>query len=88
MLVNSRWSANDDVTVASAAKLLWRVETASIPLKVDELTLTTNKPGADDLGINLVVSTIWVRPVDPADAKTPGGGSAQPRRSPGREEGT
>jgi hypothetical protein len=75
-------------TMASAAKLLWRVETAPIPLKVDELTLSTNKPGTDDLTDNLVVSTIWVKPQDPA-AKTPAGGPAAPaRRAPTGDEGT
>ena len=70
---------------ASAAKLLWRVETAPIPLKVDEITLTSGKPGTDELAINLMVSTIWVKPPDPKDAKNP----AQPaRRAPAGEEGT
>ena len=66
-------------SAAAAAKLLWRVETSPVPLKVDELTLTTNKPGTDDLTINLVVSTIWVRPEDPAKAP---GGPAAPGRPP------
>jgi len=70
---------------ASAAKLLWRVETAPIPLKVDEITLTSGKPGTDELAINLMVSTIWVKPPDPKDAKN----APQPaRRAPAGEEGT
>jgi hypothetical protein len=76
-------------TTASVARLLWRIETAPIPLKVDELTLSTNKPGTDDLSLNLVVSTIWVRPETPADARTAGGATAAPRRGAGtgRDEG-
>ena len=71
--------------MASASRLLWRVETAPIPLKVDELTLGTSKPGMDDLTINLMVSTIWVKPQDPKDAKN----AAPPvRRAPAGEEGT
>jgi hypothetical protein len=70
---------------ASAARLLWRVETAPIPLKVDEITLSSTKPGNDDLTINLMVSTIWVKPQDPKDAKN----AAQPvRRAPAGDEGT
>ena len=69
---------------ASAARLLWRVETATIPLKVDEITLSSSKPGNDDLAINLMVSTIWVKPQDPKDAKN----AAQPvRRAPAGDEG-
>ena len=72
---------------SAAAKLLWRVETAPIPIKVDELTLTTRKPGSDDLSINLVVSTIWVKPGDPSDPKAAGAAGAAPRRPAGRDEG-
>jgi len=83
-----RLRASGKGTTGSVAKLLWRVETASIPLKVDELTLAANKPGTDDLTVTLVVSTIWVRPAEPADAKGPGGPAAPSRRGAGREEGT
>jgi hypothetical protein len=83
-----RLRAAGKCTMASAARLLWRVETAPIPLKVDELTLTTNKPGVDDLTLNLLVSTIWVKPEDPAAAKPPGGTTAAPaRRAPAGNEG-
>jgi hypothetical protein len=69
---------------ASAARLLWRVETAPIPLKVDEITLSSTKPGTDELTINLMASTIWVKPQDPKDAKNP----APPARRAAGEEGT
>jgi hypothetical protein len=82
-----RLRAAGTCSTAAAARLLWRVETAPIPLKVDELTLTTRKPGSDDLAINLVVSTIWVKPGDPADAKAPGAAGAAPRRPAPRDEG-
>jgi hypothetical protein len=82
-----RLHANGTCTTASAAKLLWRVETASIPVKIDELTLSARKPGTDDLAIILVVSTIWVRPAEAADAKSAGGAAAPTRQPSGREEG-
>ena len=71
-------------TTASAARLLWRVETSPIPVKVDELTLTSSKPGADELQIVLTVSTIWLKAPEAGD-KGPGG--APVRRPQGREEG-
>jgi hypothetical protein len=80
----NRLHALGTCSTAAAAKLLWRVETASIPLKVDELTLTSLKPGNDDLQITLVVSTIWVKPPEAGDK---GAGPAGGRRPAPREEG-
>ena len=81
-----RLHANGTCTMASAARLLWRVETAAIPVKVDELTLTSRKPGTDDLSITLVVSTIWVRPGEAAPgARTPAGAAAPARQAGSRE---
>lgn len=80
-----RLNATGTCNSAAAAKLLWRVETAPMPMKVDELTLTSVKPGSDELQITLVVSTVWVRPSDPND-KTTGAGGTQ-RRPVAREQG-
>jgi hypothetical protein len=49
-------------TTAAFSKLLWRVETSSLPVKVEEFTLTARTAGNDDLTMTLVVSTIWIRP--------------------------
>jgi len=68
-------------TTAAFSKLLWKVETSSLPLKVDEFTLTGQ--GNDDLTATLVVSTIWLRPPSPDDNKPRPG--AAPRR-PAAEE--
>lgn len=57
-------------SMASAAKLLWSIETAQIPLKVDELQLNSRKEGTDDLAMTLSVSTLWVAP---GEEKTPAG---------------
>jgi Tfp pilus assembly protein PilO len=61
-------------SMASVAKLLWSIEKAQIPLKVDELQLTTRKEGTDDLAVTLSVSTLWVAP---GDGKTPAAGAAR-----------
>ena len=67
-------------TTAAFSKLLWKVETSPLPLKVDEFTLTGQ--GNDDLNVTLVVSTIWLRPPSPDDNK-PRPGVAVPRRPAG-----
>jgi hypothetical protein len=69
-------------TTAAFSKMLWRVETSQLPLKVDEFTLTGQ--GNDDLTVSLVVSTIWLRPPGPEDNK-PRPGVAAPRRTVGED---
>ena len=61
---------------------LWRVESARLPLKVDDLDLRSRTDGADDLAISFKVSTIWVTPGEPT-GKGPGARPA-PARPPAR----
>lgn len=68
-------------TTASFSKLLWKVETSPIPVKVDEFTLTSRSQGNDDLAVTMAVSTLWVRPPNADDARETRPGSA-PRRTP------
>ncbi len=50
-------------STAAVAKLLWAVESAtSLGVRVDEVRLTPAKPGADELQIELTVSTLCAVP--------------------------
>lgn len=76
-------------TTASVAKLLRKVETAAVPLKVEEMNLNAPKDGIDSLTVNLTVSTIWVRPEDKAaegQRPAPAGAAQPPRRGPAAGE--
>jgi hypothetical protein len=42
----------------SIARLTWALETAQIPVRVNEMTITPRKEGTDDLQIQLSVSTL------------------------------
>src|SRR5207237_1499423 len=53
----------------SLSKLLWKIETSPLPVKVDEFVLTAQPQGTDNLSATLTVSTIWVRPASPDDNK-------------------
>jgi hypothetical protein len=68
---------------ASFAKLLWKAETSPLPVKVDEFTLVAQPQGTDNLNVTLAVSTIWVRPPSPDDAKAPR--APAPRRPTGED---
>jgi hypothetical protein len=70
-------------TTAAFSKMLWKVETSPLPVKVDEFTLTGQ--GNDDLTVTLVVSTIWLRPPSPDDLK-PHPGQAPRRPAAGTED--
>jgi hypothetical protein len=70
-------------TMAAFSKMLWRVETSPLPVKVDEFTLTGQ--GNDDLTVSLVVSTIWLRPPNADDLK-PRPGQAPKRPAAGAED--
>lgn len=64
-------------SLRSISQLLWRVQTADIPLRVTDLQLVTRKEGTDDLTLQLGVSTLCLAaPTDPL--KPPGGGRARP----------
>ena len=70
--------------IPSLARLLWKVETSPLPVKVDEFMLTAQPQGTDNLSTTLTVSTIWVRPETPEDKKPRPG--APVRRVPGGED--
>ena len=61
----------------AVSRLLWRVETAGIPVKVKMLQLGSRKDGTDNLSLHLKVSTLYCPP-----------GEAPPERAvPGQEVG-
>lgn len=61
-------------STAAVAKLLWAVESATgIPMRVDEVRLTPTREGADELQIELTVSTLCAVP------------QAEPKPAPGRQ---
>jgi hypothetical protein len=44
------------------ARLLWRVQTATIPIKVTELQISARKEGTDDLSFQVRTSTVYAPP--------------------------
>ncbi len=60
-----RIQATGNTTTAAFANLLSQVETATIPMKVNDLRLTSRKEGTDDLSFAMSVSTIVFSPAPP-----------------------
>ena len=55
----------DDVT-----QFLWNVETAEVPVRMEELQIATRKPGEDDLTLQFTLATIYLPPAS-AEGATP-----------------
>jgi hypothetical protein len=61
--VNIQFHTNGTGTMASLAKLLWRVETTTIPMRIVDLNITPHgKEGEDNLQIQMTVSTLCALP--------------------------
>ncbi len=60
--------------MSQVARLMWAMETASIPVRVNEMQVNPKREGADDLSVRLSFSTLCMPP--DSDAKSNGGGSA------------
>jgi hypothetical protein len=54
------------------SRLLWSTETASIPLRVNEMQITPRKEGTDDLTVQLTISTVCMIPQSAIPAGRPG----------------
>ena len=49
-------------TLAGASKLMYRIETAKIPIRLEDVQLASRKEGNDDLTITLKLSTLSTAP--------------------------
>jgi hypothetical protein len=48
--------------MSQIARFLWRIQTAPIPVRINDLSLTARKDGTDDLSLQVGFSTIYVMP--------------------------
>jgi Tfp pilus assembly protein PilO len=56
----------------AVSRFLWRVETSKIPVRIKEMQVGSRKEGADDLTIQLRLSTLYQPPAaSPAEAAAP-----------------
>ena len=55
----------------AVAKLLWDVETATIPVRLTDVTVTPRKEGRDDLTVQMSISTLTLRPPEKAKPAGP-----------------
>jgi len=65
----------------AVARFLWRIETARVPVRLKELQLGSRKEGADDLTLQLHLSTLYLPALPPASS-----GADAPAQSAGGNE--
>jgi hypothetical protein len=63
--------------MSQVGRFIWKIQTASIPVRITDLTVNSRKEGSDDLEVNIGVSTIFLAPEAAAkvasQAASPGG---------------
>jgi hypothetical protein len=65
-------------SMPEVSRLLWAIETASIPVRINEMQITSQKEGTDNLQVRLSVSALCLPPAKDnnlASAGSSGGGS-------------
>jgi hypothetical protein len=63
--------------MSQMSRFLWRIETAAIPIRITDLTITARKDGTDDLSLVLGIGTIYPAP------QMPKPGAASPQANQG-----
>ena len=64
--------ANATGNMAAISKFMWRLQTSRVPVRVTDLSITTRRDGADDLSLDLGISTIY-QPPEAVKAETASG---------------
>jgi hypothetical protein len=72
--------ANATGNMAAISRFMWQVQTSKVPVRVTDLSITTRRDGADDLTLDLGISTLYL-PAEPA--KSDAAGKSQ---TPGAED--
>ena len=68
-------------SMEAVTRFFWRLETATIPIKVTELQLASRKEGTDDMSVQLRISTVYLpeRPQPIAAAAKPSKATEAPK---------
>ena len=70
--VKITFRANATGNMASISKFMWRLQTSKVPIRVTDVSITTRRDGADDLSLDLGISTIYLPP-EPVKGETASG---------------
>jgi hypothetical protein len=64
--MEAKYSATATTSTARLARFLQTIESATLPARIDEMTITTPKPGVDNLRVEFTISALLYMPKTPA----------------------
>jgi hypothetical protein len=69
---NLGFSAAGNQSMRQVARMLWSIESANIPIRLNDMKITTTREGTDNLDIKLIVSALYMPPTGQPAADQPG----------------
>src|SRR5439155_8080354 len=63
-------------SMAQVGRFLHRIQTASMPIRITDLTISSRKDGVDDLSLSVAIATIYVAPEADKSGRPVGSASA------------
>jgi len=74
--------ASGEGNLKAVAGFIWRLETAKFPLRIQSFQISSQKPGADDLTVQVDFSTLYA----PGGSQTPQAGSVRTASTGGEKK--
>jgi hypothetical protein len=74
--------ASGEGNLQAVAGFIWRLETAKFPLRIQSFQISSQKPGADDLTVQVDFSTLYA----PGNSQTPPAGSVRTASTGGEKK--
>jgi hypothetical protein len=74
--------ASGEGNLKAVAGFIWRLETAKFPLRIQSFQISSQKPGADDLTVQVDFSTLYA----PGNSQTPPAGSVRTASTGGEKK--
>jgi hypothetical protein len=69
------FSASGNQSMRQIARVLWSIESANIPIRLNDMKVTTTREGTDNLDVKLIVSSLYMPPTgQPDTGNQPGAG--------------
>jgi hypothetical protein len=59
---NLGFSSSGAQSMRQIARILWSIESANIPLRLNDMKITTTREGTDNLDVKLIVSALYMPP--------------------------
>jgi hypothetical protein len=59
---NLGFSSSGGQSMRQIARILWSIESANIPIRLNDMKITTTREGTDNLDVKLIVSALYMPP--------------------------